>query len=256
MIILENNNIGNYAKHARIWAIYGPDQTQEYEYWRKYAEKFGKNILLPMCAVGNVGAYMAKRGFNVTAFDITPEMIAEGQKRYGNIQNLKYFNADIRDFSFDIAPVDFCFYTDFGHLHTIEDIKKALSCINRHMREGGCLIIEEGLREANEETTYYPPKKFDFGEVLPKVKVWKINTDKCNSDGKTGRWYCSQEVYIEENGVVEMFNHEFYIQSYYREEWTNALSECGFEINGEYTDREGESWKSGDGFWMAEAIKK
>ena len=254
--MFEMNDIGNYAKHARVWGLYGdPDQTEEYDYWCKYAEKFGKNILLPMCAVGNIGAYMANRGFNVTAFDITPEMIEQARERFGDIKNLIFFNADIRDFKFDIAPVDFCFYTDFGHLHTIDDVKKALACINRHMRKGGGLVLEEGLREPSEETEYYPAKRFDFGEVAPGVKLWKINTDKMHSDGKTGRWYCSQEVYIEENGVVEMFDHSFYMQSYFREEWIDALHDAGFEIKAEYSERDGQSWKLGDGFWMAEAIK-
>ena len=249
-------DIKTYAKHARIWGLYGPDQTEEYKYWCKYAEKFGGNILLPMCAIGNIGAHMAKRGFNVTAFDITPEMTEEGRKRFGDIENLKYFNADIRNFNFDIIPIDFCFGADFGFLLTIEDIRKALMCISRHMRKGGCLIIEEGLRSQDKEIEYYTPKRFDFGEVLPSVKVWKINTDECHNDGEKGRCYISQEVYVEENGVVEMFKHAFYLQSYYREEWIDALHITGFVWENEYKNREKEIWQEGDESWFIEAIKK
>jgi len=248
-------DIKTYAKHARIWGLYGPDQTEEYEYWCKYAEKFGENILLPMCAVGNMGAYMAKRGFNVTAFDITPEMIAEGQKRFGDIENLKYYNADVRNFNFDIEPVDFCTGADFGFLLTVEDIRKALVCISRHMRKGGCLLMEEWFRDPNAESDYSPPEKFDCGEFNG-MKAWKISESR--NDGETGRWHCSQDVYIEENGVVEMFNHAFILQAYYREEWLDALHNAGFEIKAEYNgrDRESKSWKNGDGLWLAEAIKK
>ncbi len=32
-----------------------------------------------MCALGQTGAYMAQKGFSVTAFDITKEMIDEGK---------------------------------------------------------------------------------------------------------------------------------------------------------------------------------
>ncbi|MCL2773589.1 MAG: class I SAM-dependent methyltransferase [Oscillospiraceae bacterium] len=247
-------DIKTYAKHARIWGLYGPEETEKYEYWCKYAENFGKNILLPMCAVGNIGAYMAKRGFNVTAFDITPEMIAEGQKRFGGIENLKYYNADIRDFNFDINPVDFCFGADFGFLLTIEDIRKALVCISRHMRKGGCLPMELWFRTLNDESDYSPPERFDLGEVLPGVKAWKIGESR--NDGETGRWHLSQEVHIEENGSEEIFDHSFILQSYYREEWINALHDAGFEWENEYKNREKEVWQEDDESWFVEAIKR
>jgi SAM-dependent methyltransferase len=245
-------DIKTYAKHARIWGLYGPDQTEEYEYWCNYAEKFGKNILLPMCASGNMGAYMAKRGFNVTAFDITPEMIEQAQKLHGDTEKLKFFHADIRDFNFDIAPVDFCTGADFGFLLTIGDIRKALKCISRHMRKGGCLLMGEWFRDPNEESNYSPPERFDLGEFNG-MKAWKISESR--TDGENGRWYCSQDVYIEENGVAEMFNHAFYLQSYYREEWIDALRDAGFDWEIEYKNREKEIWREGDYSWFVEAIK-
>jgi len=254
-LIMLEMDIKTYAKHARIWGLYGSDQTEEYDYQYKYAEKFGKNILYAACGVGTMGAYMAERGFNVTAFDRTPEMIEEGLKRFGGIENLKLLQGDVRDFNFDIAPVDFCTCACFGYLLNIEDIRKALTCINRHLRVGGCLLVEDWFRQPNEKTEYYPPKRFDFGEVLPGVNVWKINTDKCRHDGENGRHYISQEVHIEEDGVVEMFNHEFYLQSYYRDEWVNALHDAGFAWENEYKNREKELWQEGDESWFVEAIK-
>jgi len=250
------NNIGNYAKHAFMWDLYGPDNTEELEYWRKYAGQFGKNILIPMCAVGSKGAYLAECGFNVTAFDITPEMITEGQKRYENIENLRLLQGDIRDFKFDIPPADFCYCVDLGHIQTIEDIKKSFICINRHMRKGGGFIVETGLRNLYTKSENYPSKRFDFGEVLPGIKVWKINTHECRYEAENGRFYIIQEVYIEKNGEIEMFDHAFYFQNYFRKEWTEAFNECGFEIIHEYKNRDKEIWQEGDGFWIVEAIKK
>jgi SAM-dependent methyltransferase len=246
-------DIKTYAKHARIWRLYGPDDTEEHEYWRKYAEQFGKNILIPGNAVGAPGVYMAKCGMNVTAFDITPEMVEEGTKRFGDVENFKLLQGDVRNFSFDIEPVDFCYDAPFGYLWTIEDIKKALMCINRHMRKGGCLIIPGGYREQFGESNYFPPKRFDLGEVLPGVKAWKIGETR--NDAETGRCYISQQVYIEEHGNVETFDHSFYLQGYYREEWISALNESGFELANEYKNREKEICREGDWFMFGEAIK-
>ncbi len=248
-----DNNIGSYALHAHIWDWGGYDRTEEFEYWCNYAAEYGTNILIPMCALGEAGAYMAQKGFRVTAFDITPEMIEEGRKRFGAVRGLKILEGDIRNFHFDILPADFCFCTDFGHLHTIEEIKKALLCINNHMRKGGCLVIEEGLPA--KESNYFPPKTFyPKTQVYPDIKVWK--TGDTRIDAVTGRTHISQTVYIEDkNGHVKQFDHSFYLQSYTREAWLSVLAESGFEVLQEYRSREKEPWREGDGMWIAEAVK-
>ena len=75
------NDIGNYAQHAQYWDWgslnhdRAPDDEKNYSFIKQY----GNSILIPMCAWGHLGAYMAERGMNVTAFDITPEMIEEGK---------------------------------------------------------------------------------------------------------------------------------------------------------------------------------
>lgn len=249
-----SSDIGNYALHAHIWDWGGYDRTEEFEYWSKYAQQYGKNVLIPMCALGETAVYMARKGFTVTAFDITSEMIAEGKKRVGDVPGVQLLEGDITNFCFNILPADFCFCTDFGHLHTLGDIKKALSCINAHLRDGGCLVIETGLPE--KESKYFPPKTFHPNrEVYPNQKVWK--TGDTRIDAETSRTYISQTVYIEDrNGSMKQFDHSFYLQSYPRDEWIAALIECGFEIKHEYRSREKEPWRETDGLWLAEAVKR
>ncbi len=250
------NEIGNYARHARYWDWSGRDRTAEHEYWLKYAAKYGKNVLIPMCAWGETGAYMAERGFTVTAFDITPEMIAEGKKRFGGVGGLRLCEGDVRDFHFDMPPADFCFSMDFGHILTIEDVKKALACINGHLRDGGCLVIETGLRLPGAGSNRHPPETFyPAAQVYPGIKVWK--TGETRNDAETGRCHISQTFYAEDrDGNTESFDHAFYLQSYYREEWLAAFRDCGFHVTGEYGSREVESWQSGGGgFRIFEAVK-
>ena len=210
-----------------------------------------------MCALGETGAYLARQGCNVTAFDITPEMVSEGRKRFGSISKLQICEGDVTNFRFDISPVDFCFSQDFGHIHTIEDVKKALKCINSHLRQGGCVVIETGLRLPGIESSHQPPKTFfPQKQIYPGTKVWK--TGETRYDANTGRTFISQTFYAEdESGTIESFNHEFYLQGYYREEWLAAFNECGFDIAGEYNNREFESWQSGgSGYRIFEAVKQ
>jgi SAM-dependent methyltransferase len=225
-----SNDIGNYAQHARFWDWGGNDRTDEHERWLKIAQVHGRNVLIPMCATGETGAYMAKRGMNVTAFDITPEMISEGKKRFGDLLGLRLYEADIRGFRFDIPSVDFCYCTDFGHIHSIEEVKQALACINTHLRDGGCLVVETDLRLPDAKSSCTPTETFSpQKQVYPGIKVWK--TGETRNDGETDRTYISQIFYAEsESGSIESFNHAFYMQRYYREEWLAAFKECGFDI--------------------------
>ena len=218
----------NYAAHAAIWDWGGCDRSAEFEKWRQIAERFGKYVLIPFCALGECGAYMAEHGLDVTAFDITPEMIAEGKKRFGNLPELKLYTADITDFHFDGLQADFCFVSgDFGHIHTLGEVKQTLCCIGRQLREGGGLVIEAGAQIT--ESRYTLPQTFyPKAQVYPDKKVWKVGDGR--ADAENNRFYISQKVYIEDAWEnVEQFDHSFYLQNYTPEEWKNALTECGFD---------------------------
>lgn len=250
------NGIGNYARHAQYWDWGGYDRNAEHEHWLTYAAKYGKNVLIPLCAWGETGAYMAEHGCNVTAFDITPEMIAEGKKRFGNLPGLQLYEGDARDFHFNIPPADFCFSMDFGHIQTIEDVKKAFTCINHHLRDDGGLVIETGLWLPEKASDYTPTQIFHpLRQVYPGIKVWK--TGETRNDAATGRCYIAQIFYAEdENGHIEQFDHAFYLQSYTREAWLEAFSSCGFTVVNEYSNRALASWQSGgSGFCIFEAVK-
>jgi len=223
---MDNDN-GNYAAHARFWDWSGPGGDEEKEYWLEYAAKYGKNVLIPMCAWGETGAYLAEHGCTVTAFDLAPEMIAEGRKHFGHVPGLTLLEGDVTNFQFDIPPVDFCFSMDFEVLHSLEDLKRALRCIHSHLRVGGCLVIKPyGLPEKSHtwpEQTYLPRN-----QKYTDKKVWK--TGHGHDDAKTRRRYISQTLHVEyADGRMESFEHAFYSQCYTRKEWLAALKECGFD---------------------------
>jgi len=247
------NDIGNYTRHARFWNWGGHDRSDEHELWLNWARRYGKRVLIPMCAWGETGAYLAERGMEVTGFDITPEMIAEGKQRYDGIPGLSLLEGDVTDFSFDIPVADFCFVVDFGHLHTVEGIHNALVCIARHLRPGGALVIEAGLPAA--ESRYNPSQTWwPLQQVYPGLKVWKTGDTRIDAD--TGRTHISQVFYAEdEAGHIDSFKHEFYMQSYPRETWLSALVSCGYIIKGEYSSREEDPWQAGKATWIVEAVK-
>lgn len=246
--------IEDYAKHAVVWDWDGYDNTPEYEYWCNYARNYGSFVLSPMCALGNVGAYMAEHGFSVTAFDLTEKMILEGKKRFGYVENLELVIADICNFNLFSKIYDFVFVKDqdLHLLSTIEEVKKALLCINKHMRKGGCLVLELTLPISESFETQkqiFHPRKPNYTDK----KVWKES--ECKYDAVQKRNYINQVVHVETDERKESFEYSICLQYFDRVEILNVLKECGYIVEKEYSDREGTEWTGAEGFWSVQAIK-
>jgi SAM-dependent methyltransferase len=247
-------DVGNYKEHAAVWDWDAYDNTEEYDFWYNWAIKYGKNILIPMCALGEIGAYIANKGLDVTAFDITKEMVIEGNKRFGDIENLKIVYGDICDFSFPINPVDFCFVVDLNILLRPDDIEKAFISINKHLKKGGALILEVVLpsKEPGVDTpsqTFYPRKP----RYMDK-KIWKTSKGLYNLNKK--QFHISQTVFIEDKSGIHEFAHDFYLQYYEKEIIFNLLEKTNYKIVNEYSDHNITKWQEGSNNLIMEAIKK
>jgi len=246
----------DYTKQAIIWDWDAYDDTPEYEYWCNYAARFGKNVLIPMCAHGQTGAYMAEKGFYVTAFDITPEMIAEGKKRYGHISSLNLMVGDILDLNLPVKNFDFAFISGNGDLHllpSINAVETAFLQIGKHMRAGGCLALELTLPQSE---SWSWPKRI-FHPRVPNYKdkkVWKENESSYNADIK--QHLINQSVYIEDANGTESFTQQVCLQYYDREKIFESLDKCGFTVTGEYCSRDKKPWKPGETSLILEAIKE
>lgn len=245
----------SYAKHAYVWDWDGYDNTPEYEYWCEYAGKYGTKVLTPMCALGSVGAYMAQQGFEVLGFDLTEEMIEEGKKRFGYLENLELVVADICDFDFSNKIFDFAFIKD-QDLHLLsgmDEVRRALSCLHGALRQGGGLVLELTLPFRKSS---HSPKQIFYPRVpnFTDKRIWKES--ECRYDAAEGRNYINQTVFVEKNGVVESFEYVICLQYFLREEVLRALCECGFKVVGEYSDRSGRIWDGEEGYWCVEAMKR
>lgn len=250
-----SKEVGNYSKHAQIWDWGGYDRTQEFEFWCKLAETYGKNVLSAMAAIGEVGAYMARNGFKVTATDYTKEMIDEGMSRHGNIPNLDFIQADIRNFKFQKKIYDFAFIgsTDLHHLQTEDDIKAALNSIHQHLRSGGGLGLE--LWYPSNKSWKSPKRIFEPANPKSdeKVRVWKEGETEYSSVNKKVKIH--QTVYIQDGNKTESFIHDLELQLFTRKSFLKTLSECGYSIKAEYGGYSWESWTPESPKWIVEAVK-
>jgi len=197
---------------------------------------------------------MAQHGFQVTAFDITEEMIAEGKRRFGEVSNLTLAVADICDFSFNEYCFDFSFITsqDLHLLPTVDDVAKALSCIHAHLREGGCLVLE--LQIGSDESAHYPTQTFHpRAPRYQDKKIWKES--ECRYDGQTKQFHITQEIYVEDAQGVEHFNYSVCLQYFERNALLAVAEKAGFGIAHEFCDRVRTPWQEGDSTWILELTK-
>lgn len=233
----------NYSKHAAVWDWDGYNRSEEFDFWFKMSNKYGKSILSAMGALGQAGAYMAQRGCKVTVIDYTKEMINEGKKRYGNLNSLSFLCADICNFDLAKKDYDFCFIGS-GDLHLLDGIsfvKKALAGINMHLRLGGGLGLE--LWSASDSSWSSPRRKFE--PRVPKTNgphIWKEGESTYNCITKRNN--ISQTVYIDNGSTVDSFEYSVCLQLYDRDIILNTIYESGFEIVGEYCNYNFEKWNS------------
>lgn len=198
---------------------------------------------------------MASKGFAVTAFDITKEMIAEGKKRFNSVENLTLKVADVCNFNFKEKAFDFSFVAtqDLHLLSDIHMVKQAFGMIAEHLRSGACFALELILPSSE---SYQCPAQTFYPRVpnYPDKTVWKEG--KSRYDAVAKKHYIDQIVYIQHDRETESFHYSVTLQYFERNEILDALSCAGFTIVGEYSNRIKDRWKPGNPEWMIESVKQ
>ncbi|WP_105566397.1 bifunctional demethylmenaquinone methyltransferase/2-methoxy-6-polyprenyl-1,4-benzoquinol methylase UbiE [Microbacterium halophytorum] len=150
---------------ANIAMTVGLDGAWRRATTRAVAPQPGERILDIAAGTAKSSASLARRGAEVVAADFSPGMLAEGQRRHGDIRNISFVHADAMDLPFGDAEFD-AVTMSYG-LRNVSDPRRALSEFLRVTKPGGRLVI-------NEFST--PPNRFVRGfyrfynaRVLPVV---------------------------------------------------------------------------------------
>ncbi|WPR64892.1 demethylmenaquinone methyltransferase [Glutamicibacter protophormiae] len=132
-------------------------------YWRKItteaiAPKPGERILDLAAGTGTSSVPLAKAGARVTACDMSHGMLAEGRKRY---PELEFIYGDGHDLPFEDNTFD-AVTISYG-LRNISDTEKALSELRRVTKPGGRIVVAEF------STPTVTPIKVAYQQFLPRV---------------------------------------------------------------------------------------
>jgi len=110
----------------------------------RYAEEAKGPILEPMCGTGRFLIPLLKKGYAVTGFDYSPDMLKACRKKCKELGlTTTLLEATFETFSsHSIYHLIFIPSGSFGHLITLEEVSQALTFITDSLHTGGKFVFE------------------------------------------------------------------------------------------------------------------
>ncbi len=218
-----------YELRAETIDYFFPDREDEIEFWEDIASDYGKDILHLMCGTGEISVGLAKKGFKVTALDLTEAMIyvAEDRIEEEGLDNIELLNEDVRYFHLE-KKFDFAFVStgDYHHFTSREDIDKFLAKSYAHLRPGGALGIE--LFPLPDDDFQREQKEFEPLRAPPEgVDVWKTNQTSYDSDSQLLE--IKEELFVDKQDEAKRGKYDIQLKLFSKEEMIDILENSGFK---------------------------
>lgn len=128
-----------------------------------------KEILDVACGTGEHHRYLIDQ-FQIEGFDLNEEFIQIAQSKN---PKATYSVADMIDFEFNKKyDAVVCLFSSIGYVKTVANLKRAISCFKKHLKNTGVIVIEPWIS----------PSKWISGRTnmqtysSPEVKVCRMNT--------------------------------------------------------------------------------
>ena len=117
-------------------------------------QRFGRDVLTHVCdmacGTGNLSLEFAKRGFGVTAFDLSEDMLAiADEKRFQSpfSARVTLTQQDLRSFRLaNSAQLVCCMADSINYLTTPQEVKDAFHSVGRALSEGGVFVFDVNSR--------------------------------------------------------------------------------------------------------------
>lgn len=173
------DNWDEYYKNAQargINHVWGSEAEDIIKKASKYLPKKAK-ILELAAGEGKDSIYLAKKGFQVTAVDISKEAISRleiNAKKAHVEDNIRLIQSNLLDFE-STEKFDVVIIISALHIFNKEEIKKVFEKINSLTKDNGYNIIQtmnvDDPKYSRENDDYY---FFEKGELLNCYGAWKI----------------------------------------------------------------------------------
>jgi len=240
---------GGYEDYAFVAEYY--DRVIPYRnradisFYIEAAEESGGPVLELGCGTGRVLIPIARSDVQIVGIDLSHHMLQVCHDRLQNEPEevrarAQIFEADMRNFNLDrtfsliTTP-----FRPFQHLITVEDQISCLECVNRHLVEGGRLILDifnpslESLTRDNLGEEFGEEPRFDMPDGRQVVRRQIVSErDVYNQVIQAELIY-----YVTyPDGREERLVHSFPMRYLFRYEAQHLLERCGFDVVDVYAD--------------------
>lgn len=148
---------------------YAAEARRIHEWIARFCQSGGRALLDIACGTGRHLAYL-RVDFEVEGLDRSPGMLREAAKRY---PDLAFHRGDMRRFDlkkqFDVVT---SLFSSVGYLLTLKDYTRAITCMTRHLKPGGVLLVEPWLKP----DVWTPGRPHVLVVDEPELKIARLNT--------------------------------------------------------------------------------
>ncbi len=189
----------------------------------------GSDVLDMACGAGRHAILFAKKGFDVTAVDLSQALLSIAKERAERFNlNIQFVNSDLRKFSINkkFALVNNLF-TSFGYFEEDEENFKILKIAFEHLKNGGYFVIDY-LNRYEVEKNLVPRSITELpdGSILQERRINSNRVEK--------------KITINNNGSEKSFTES--VRMYSEDELKNAVKKTGFNIEKVFGDFEGNNF--------------
>lgn len=189
--------------------------------WEKYGKK-PKNILEMACGTGNLSYYLGEKGYNLTCFDLSLDMLSMADKKSSKFKNVKILNQNMVDFnipeSFDCI---LCICDSINYIREKENLVRTFKNVWNHLEDDGIFIFDIN--------SFYKLKYIIGNNIFVEDRedifyTWENHFD---DEENICEFYLTF-FYSEDGEKFERFNEDHIEKAYKIEEVVEALEEAGF----------------------------
>lgn len=179
------------------------------------------SVLDLACGAGRHSIIFSKKGFDVTAVDLSERLLCEAKKLADEEGiDIEFIKSDLRDLNLDREfTLVINLFTSFGYFKDDEENFKIFDIAFKHLRDNGRFVIdflnknyiEKNLREYSEDS--FLNKKIIQRRAITGDRV--IKNIEILSDGKTSKFYESVRMFSYEELIYALNDRGLFVDRIY-----------------------------------------
>ena len=225
-----------YRLAAKFYDLFG--SKNDIEFYKELALKSGNMALELGVGTARVAISLAKAGVTVVGLDNSVHMLKVSEEKLANeskavrsrviLKRGDMTNFDLRQtFPFIYLPA-----STFDHNVTVEDRKRTLNCVYKHLNENGTFAfdLEQASLDKPEKSWWIDRKDIEDGKTVVRSIFTRKNTAK-----RTLILDLFYDVY-EDGKLLERYHEYGEVAIIPKDEITRLLEESGFQVVSIYGD--------------------